>query len=139
MVAVAGLILGHHWHVVGQTALRVVHYAVKLICLADADVTFAALYGDAERRNVSWRLPGDVKNPRQTVEVVLYVLRHTRGLTEKAKTKHLSHLHGHSYDSASGVWVPEGDAELLVIGSKHFLGQNAFIETSSSKKNRCVQ
>lgn len=79
--------MGHHSNVVGQTALHVAYYAVMLIRLADADVTFAAHHGGAELSNITCRLPGNVEDTGQTVEVVLYVLWHTRSWRESKERK----------------------------------------------------
>lgn len=75
--AVAAHVLSHHRDAVGQIALYVLHYAVMLLRPAAADVTFAAHHGGVEPVKVTRRLPGDVEDAGQTVEVVLYVLRHT--------------------------------------------------------------
>lgn len=48
-----------------------------LVCPAGADVTFAAHHRGVETLDVTHRLPGNVEDTGQTVEVVLYVLWHT--------------------------------------------------------------
>lgn len=78
MGTVASFILGHHCNIVGLPTLHVLYNAVMRRSCANALLTFAVHHRGAEVQKVTCRLPGNVQDTRQAVQMVLYVLWHTR-------------------------------------------------------------